>query len=303
VATLEDLHLRLGSDLRWISPQFVDSTYRGTRGAGFFDIRRDKKSLGESGPLASCRTEKDLDGYDWPAVEDLDFTETLDLLRNAGPYYRASGFWAPFFHDVMDLFGIEEFMVNLHERPAIVRAALERICGFYYEANERFFDAAGDLVDGSFTGNDFGTQRDLMVSPEQLEGFIFPWFRKFTAQAKRRGYQVLLHSCGSVHRVIGTLIGAGVECLHPLQALAGNMDAVTLSRDFGGKIAFLGGIDTQELLVRATPGEVRAEVRRVMSLLGPHYIVSPSHEALLSNVPPENLAAMADAVRAYSLGE
>ena len=33
----------------------------------------------------------------------------------------------------------------------------DKVCEFYYEANERFFAAAGDLVDGFFFGNDFGT--------------------------------------------------------------------------------------------------------------------------------------------------
>jgi uroporphyrinogen decarboxylase len=36
-------------------------------------------------------------------------------------------------------------------------------------------------------------------------------------------------------------------------------------------------------------------VHRVQSLLGPFLIVSPSHEALLPNVPPENVMAMAEA--------
>ena len=109
------------------------------------------------------------------------------------------------------------------------------------------------------------------------------------------GYQVILHSCGSVYKVIERLIAAGVECLHPLQARAANMDAETLARDFKGRIAFLGGIDTQELLVHGTPAEVKADVRRVKKLLGPCLIVSPSHEALLPNVPPENVVAMAEA--------
>jgi uroporphyrinogen decarboxylase len=169
------------------------------------------------------------------------------------------------------------------------------VCGFYLEANERFFAAAGDLVDGFFFGNDFGTQLDLMVSPALFDRFIMPWFRRFTEQGHRHGYQVLLHSCGSIHRVIGRLIEAGVNCLHPLQAKARNMDAETLARDFRGKIAFLGGIDTQRILNQGTPEEVRAEVRRVKSLLGPHLIVSPSHEALLPDVPPRNIAALAEA--------
>ena len=73
------------------------------------------------------------------------------------------------------------------------------------------------------------------------------------------------------------------------------MDAQTLARKYKGKLAFIGGIDTQDLLVHATPAEIKADVRRVKALLGPRLIVSPSHEALLPNVPPENFEAMAEA--------
>jgi uroporphyrinogen decarboxylase len=73
------------------------------------------------------------------------------------------------------------------------------------------------------------------------------------------------------------------------------MDAETLAREFSGRISFLGGIDTQDVLVHAGKEGVREEVRRIKSLLGPRFIVSPSHEALLPNVPPENVVAMAEA--------
>ncbi len=294
-STLEDLHRKLGSDLRWISPQMIDSTYRHPRGKGLFDIWKHKKWLGEAGPLAACQSVEEINAYEWPSLDYLHFEETLALLRAAGDWFRASGFWIPFFHDVMDFFGVEGFMVGMHERPDLVHVALEKICGFYYEANERFFTAAGQLVDGMFFGNDFGTQLGLLISPAQLEHFIFPWFRRFTEQAHRFGLPVVLHSCGSIHQVIGTLIDARVNCLHPLQARARDMDAETLARDFGGKIAFFGGIDTQDLLVNGTPLQVKQEVRRVKRILGPHLIVSPSHEALLPNVPPQNVAAMAEA--------
>jgi uroporphyrinogen decarboxylase len=134
-----------------------------------------------------------------------------------------------------------------------------------------------------------------MISPALFDRFVLPWFRRFTDQAHRRGYQVVLHSCGSIHRVIPRLIAAGVNCLHPLQARAAHMDAVTLAGDFKGKIAFLGGLDTQRVLNQGTPAEVKAEVRRIKDLLGPCLIVSPSHEAILPDVPPRNVAAMAEA--------
>jgi uroporphyrinogen decarboxylase len=190
---------------------------------------------------------------------------------------------------------VEEFMMKMHTHPDIIRTALDHVCGFYAEANRRFFAEAGDLMDGYFFGNDFGTQRDLFISPDHFDTFFLPWIRHFADTARSAGYQVLLHSCGSVERVIDRLIDAGIQCLHPLQALAGNMDAETLSRKYRGRIAFLGGIDTQELLVRGRPEEIAREVRRVKEVLGPHLIVSPSHEALLPNVPPANVKAMAEA--------
>jgi uroporphyrinogen decarboxylase len=104
-----------------------------------------------------------------------------------------------------------------------------------------------------------------------------------------------MHSCGSIYRVIPQLIAAGVEVLHPIQALAKNMDAEGLAEKYYGKVVFMGGIDTQRLLPFGTPEEVRAEVRRVKKLLGPNYIVCASHETLLPNVPPENVAAMMEA--------
>ena len=73
------------------------------------------------------------------------------------------------------------------------------------------------------------------------------------------------------------------------------MDAETLSNNFKGRIAFLGGIDTQQLLANGTPEMVRREVRRVRELLGPNLIISPSHEAILPDVPPQNIEAMAAA--------
>jgi len=195
----------------------------------------------------------------------------------------------------MDLFGMESYMIKMYTHPEVVHAVTDHVCEFYYAANERFFAAAGASVDGFFFGNDFGTQLDLICGPQQFDEFIMPWFRKFTEQAHNHGYQVILHSCGAIHKVINRLIDAKVDCLHPLQARAAAMDAETLAAEFKGRIAFMGGIDTQELLVHGTPEEIKQDVRRVKRLLAPRLIVSPSHEALLPNVPPANVEALAEA--------
>jgi uroporphyrinogen decarboxylase len=292
----EELQQKLNDDLRWICPQFYNSTYQHPEGRAIFDLGLKKVEHGQAGPFHDCEDPREVDDYEWPDPAYLHFDACLEALRCAGDVYRASGFWTCFYHNVMDLFGMDAYMMKMYTHPEVVHAVTDRVCQFYYEANERFFTEAGDLVDGFFFGNDFGTQLDLICGPKQFDQFILPWFRRFTEQGHRHGHQVILHSCGSIFKVIDRLIDAGVDCLHPLQAQARNMDAETLAKHFKGRITFLGGIDTQGILIESTPAEVKAEVRRVRSLLGPHLIISPSHEAILPDVPPANVAAMAEAV-------
>ncbi len=293
--TEEALHQKLGDDYRWICPQFFQGAYRDFDDKkGMFGTRMGGRHAAV-GPLTECESISEVDSYPWPTPGYLNFDECLETLRNAGNVYRASGFWTPFYHNVMDLLGMQGYLLKMYTNPDVVHAVTDHVCEFYYEANERFFEVAGDLVDGFFFGNDFGTQNDLICGPKHFDEFIMPWFRKFTQQGHDHGYQVILHSCGAIHKVIGRLIEAEVDCLHPLQARAAQMDAETLAKDFKGQIAFMGGIDTQQLLNHGSPAEVKEDVRRVKGLLGPRLIVSSSHEAMLPDVPPENVEAMAEA--------
>ena len=232
--TEEELRRKLGDDYRWISPSFAETTFPTPASKGIFSWNwaAGKASHGQAGPLAEVEDASELERFDWPDPAVLDFSETLRALDAAGPHYRASGFWTPFYHNVMDLFGMENYLTKMYTHPEVVLAVTDKVCEFYYQANERYFALAGDLIDGYFFGNDFGTQLDLIVGPKSFDKFILPWFRRFTDQAHGHGYQVILHSCGSIYRVIDRLIDAGVECLHPLQALARHMDAAYLAEHY-----------------------------------------------------------------------
>ena len=294
--TEEELRLKSGDDCRWICPQFFDDAYQDPAGRVLFDASLNRESH-TAPPLAQCETVEEVNAFPWPNPDYLHFDSCLRALDNAGDVYRLSGFWTCFYHNIADLFGMEEYFVKMYSHPEVVQAVTDKVCGFYYEANERVFAVAGDRVDGFFFGNDFGTQLSLICGPQQFDEFILPWFVRFTHQGRAHGYQVVLHSCGSIYPVIERLIAAGVQCLHPLQALAANMDAETLARDFKGRIAFMGGIDAQDLLTNGTPEQIRADVRRVKRILGPNLIVSPSHEAILPNVPPSNVEALIEAAQ------
>ncbi|MDR1724251.1 MAG: hypothetical protein LBR84_10000 [Tannerella sp.] len=291
----EALHLFFDDDVRWITPQYIKSTYRHPSGISMRFWKDANPHAMEGGLLAKAQTFDEIDSFQWPDIKYLNFDETIKILSESGNVYRFSGFWSPFYHDLTYLFGTETLFVKMLIQPKLIHRALYHLCTFYLEANELFYQQVNNKMDALFFGNDFGAQNDLLISPEQFEKFFLPWIKKFCVQAKKYNYQTVLHSCGSIYRIIDQLIDAGVNALHPIQSKATNMDADYLSVHFKGKIAFVGGIDTQDILPNGTPETVYDEVLRVRKLLGNRIILGPSHEALLPNVPYENLKAMCDA--------
>ena len=87
-----------------------------------------------------------------------------------------------------------------------------------------------------------------------------------------------------------------IHTLNPIQPLARNMEPERLAADFGGRIAFHGGIDIQRLLPGAGAAEVRERVARVSEILGAEggYIMAGSHH-LQADTPLANVLAMYDA--------
>ncbi len=267
----------------------------GAPGAG----TTDERTLTAPGFFAGCSTPADVRKFDWPDPKRHIDPDACRRAMDAVPagYATLGMLWSAHFQDACAAFGMAESFVKMITEPAVYRAVIDRITAFYLDANEIFYKAAGDRLDAVLIGNDFGTQRGLMVAPDQLREFVLPGVRQLVAQARSHGIKVIHHSCGSVFEIIPDLIAAGVDAIHPMQALARNMQPELLARRFGGQVSFCGGVDVQELLVRAGPGEVAAAVRNLRRLFPTGLIISPSHEAVLPDVKPENLAAMFAAVR------
>jgi len=297
----EQFYEYLGDDCRWIQ---ADAGYRHPEGKPAFDpitgmkgASNDAAVVPVPGRFAECESIAEVEAYEWPDPGYLDFTEVIRRIEEHPERAVFTGMWTAFFHVIADCFGMENYFTKMYTHPEIVDAVTEHVVGFYAEANERFFREVGEAADIMFLGNDFGTQLSLLISPESFTRFVLPGFKRNIEIGKKYGKYVLLHSCGAISEVIPLLVDAGIDGLHPLQALAVGMEASKLAREFRGQIAFVGGVDTQDLLIHATAGQVRDEVRRLKDCFGPHYIVSPSHEAILPNVSLDNVVAMSEAAR------
>jgi uroporphyrinogen decarboxylase len=154
-------------------------------------------------------------------------------------------------------------------------------------------------------------QTGPLISPEMYRRLFKPRHRimweaaKKMAPAGRGGdpgrppVRVMLHSCGSIRALLPDLIDAGLDAMNPVQVSTAGMEAEGLKRDFGKDIVLWGGgCDTQGVLRAGTPAEVRAHVQRQVDALAPGggFVFQQVHN-ILAGVPPENVAAMFDAIR------
>jgi len=151
-------------------------------------------------------------------------------------------------------------------------------------------------------GDDLGTKTRLMISPGMYRKILKPIHADFIRFIKERTKaKVFFHTDGDVFDLVPDFIEIGVDILNPVQTSAGKMAGLAeLKQRYGEKITFCGAIDTQRILPYGTPAEVRAEVRRVIEILAPGggYMVAPVH-TIMSEVPPENILAMVDAVEEF----
>jgi len=205
--------------------------------------------------------------------------------------------WSAHFQDACAAFGMEQALMVMLSNPDMFSAVIERITDFYLKASELFYESTKGMLDAVLIGNDFGSQTGLMVDPECLREFVFPGTKKLIDQAKSYGLIVMHHSCGSIFPIIQDLADLGADIIHPVQALASEMDAPNLKTHFTGKVAFCGGVDAQNLLVNGKPEEVAKKVNELKELFPTGLIISPSHEAILPDISPANIHAMFNALK------
>lgn len=293
--SLRQIEVLLKSDIRWI--QAMNYAFPPSTLIMFKNIRKRniRKSTADA-IVKDVKTLEDVASLNWINREKYYFPFYDRKLRTAEQDGMAvfSGGHCHIWHFLLDFFGLEECLMLMYENPELVKDVIDRATNCWLKFNNSLYNKFSQRIDAGFYFNDLGTQLDTFVSLDMFREFFLPYFKKFIDQAHAFGIKCCLHSCGSIDRYIPDLINAGVDILHPIQAKARNMDAAHLKENYGDKIVFMGGLDAQDILPFKSPDEVRAEVRRLRQVFGNRFILSPSHEALLSNIPPENVQAMSD---------
>jgi uroporphyrinogen decarboxylase len=195
--------------------------------------------------------------------------------------------------------GYDDFMMRLAAEPDFVRRFFDKILAIQLEVIEQYYVALGPYIDLTMSGDDFGTQTSPFMSPKMFEQLIVPWFSARIARTKELARCTYWHhSCGSVVGLLDQIIACGVDILNPVQTSAWGMDPKSLKTTYGDRIVFWGGVDVQDLLRKATPGQVREQVCALAEILGAQggYVMAPAHQ-VQDDIPPENIVSWIEAIR------
>ena len=245
-------------------------------------------------PLENARSVDEIEAYPWPSVEELSF-ETLRQTKAAYPdkaviaHICHGGFFT-----ATKLRRLDRLLMDFAERPEMASAVMGKVNEYLYPAIEQLCREAGDAFDIFYVADDFCSSRGPLISPAMFREHLLPYLRRYAEIVHAHGKRLLLHTCGSIRRLLPEIIEAGVDVVEPTQTSAVGMEAEGLKNDFGRQITFYGGIDLIRVLTHGTPEEVRADVLEKFRVLGRGggYILGPGHTYIQPDVPLANILAM-----------
>ena len=199
--------------------------------------------------------------------------------------------------------GLARFLTELAGDPTMAGFFLDKVLELKVAYWEYALSVLGEYVDVVNEADDVAGQQGLFISPRMYRRFIKPRHRELFASIKRAAphVRIVFHSCGAIRPLIPDLIEIGVDILNPVQISVPGMDPLELKQEFGTELSFWGGgADTQGVLRRGTPGEIRDHVRRNIEALAPGggYVFTPVH-ITQADVPTESFMAMWDTLQDY----
>jgi uroporphyrinogen decarboxylase len=306
----EGLRRRFGDDFRRVYAVYRGPDLALSPGATWkspFGVERTGIGYGQplSHPLAGAASAREVEAFPWPDPAWMDVSAVKrEADGHGGQFAILGGDWSPFWHDVIDLVGMQRLCYLMYDLPEVVALIFRRVTDFYWAVSRNIFEAAGSSIDIFFIGNDFGSQTGPLLGPEQFDRFVLPSLSRLIDLGHRHGKKVLLHCCGGFRPLIPSMIRAGLDGVHALQPRCQGMQPAGLKRDFGNRLLLNGAIDSQHVLIEGRPDYVREQTRRVLDLLSPGggYVAGASHDYILEETPLENVLAMFDTIREYRRG-
>lgn len=238
---------------------------------------------------------EDFERYQFPSKSDFDYTK-FEQVRSLLPEgMGVIGQYGDIFTMTWEMMGFEAFSLAIYENPDLVRILNDRLGELVLSMFEYY--AQSDAVDVIWYSDDIAFTQGLLVSPETLHQYLFPWLKKIGDLARQADKPFMYHTDGVLWDVMEDILACGVDALHPIEPKA--MDIAEVKRRYGEKLCLIGNVDV-DLLARGTPDEIRNRVRFNIENVGYNggYCVA-SGNSIPEYVRFENYLALLEAAKEY----
>jgi len=166
------------------------------------------------------------------------------------------GQYGDIFTMTWEMMGFETFSFALYENPELIQALNNKLGELVVSMFEYF--AQSDAVDILWYSDDIAYQGGLLMSPEVLHQYFFPWLQKIGKIAKEASKPLLYHTDGILYDVMEDLISCGIDALHPIEPQA--MDLAEVKQRYGDRLCLMGYVDV-DLLCRGSRDDIRKQVK------------------------------------------
>jgi uroporphyrinogen decarboxylase len=191
-----------------------------------------------------------------PATENL----PKQIEAMSGDKFRLGG-GIELFHRMCWLRPMDRILMDLLLSPESFQNLLQPVVRFFDALLERLLPLDLDAV---LLVDDWGTQRQLFISPDDWRKYFKPHYSRWARECHRAGKMCLMHSDGHILPILPDLAEIGIDAINCEVDCMG-IESVAEAR---GSLCLWGEVDRQNLLPRGTPEQVAAAARRYLEVLG-----------------------------------
>ena len=237
----------------------------------------------------------DLEKYVFPRSEDFDYSRFEKAGSHLPDGMGVIGQYGDIFTMTWEMMGFESFSMALFENPDLIRALNDKLGELVLSMFEYF--AQSDAVDVIWYSDDIAFSDSLLMSPQVLHEYFFPWLKKIGDLCKAAGKPLIYHTDGLLWDVMDDIISCGVDALHPIEPKA--MDLAEVKKRYGDKLCLIGAVDV-DMLCRGTAEQIDQQVKHNIETAAYNggYIAG-SGNSIPDYVNFENYLAMLEAVKKY----
>lgn len=254
-------------------------------------------------PMANFTEAQQVEDFQFPdplAVGRYDDAEKF-IQKYQDDYFLIGDMELTMYDMMQQLVGTEKILVDMAQGVPYVEPLMEKCKDFALAIGKKLVSLG---VDGVWAGDDFGAQNGMLISPRMWRRYFKERYRQVYAELKAANPNVIImqHCDGAVAPILGDWIEVGLEVFNPVQPNVPGHEPEDLKSKFGDRLSFWGAIDQQQLLPFGTPGEIEADIKAKIEVLGRGggYLAAPAH-IIQSDAPMENVEAFINAVKKHGV--